>query len=121
MNTWICSNCREKVDSDFDACWNCGTHRDGSPARADFVRDDAPAPDVTRPVSRDLRCLRCNGTMHVVGRKQFHEGSRALPFLLGELGELFVNRESFDVFACGNCGKVELFVAAVGYPGAIES
>ena len=21
---WICKNCKEKVDLDFDVCWNCG-------------------------------------------------------------------------------------------------
>jgi len=44
-------------------------------------------------------------------RMKFHEGSRAWPFVLGDVGELLVNRESFDVHACGKCGKVEFFLA----------
>ena len=33
---------------------------------------------------------------------------------LGDLGELFVNRESFDVYCCGRCGRVELFIDGIG-------
>jgi predicted RNA-binding Zn-ribbon protein involved in translation (DUF1610 family) len=35
-----------------------------------------------------------------------------MPFLLGELGELFVHREEFDLYACPSCGKVELFLSS---------
>lgn len=47
-----------------------------------------------------------------MGTKQFHEGKRW--GLLGDLGELFVNKESFDVYACPQCGSVEFFVDGVG-------
>ncbi len=49
--------------------------------------------------------------MSVVDRIKIHEGTRAWPFLLGRLGELFVSRSTFDIYACGTCGKVEFFVA----------
>ena len=114
MSKWTCSKCGEVVGPQFDTCWNCGTHRDGSGADPNFIRDDAPAADRGHAMARDLQCLRCNGTMKVIGRKRFHEGSQALPFLLGNLGELFVNRESFDVYACRSCGKVEFFVTSPG-------
>jgi len=45
-----------------------------------------------------------------MGQLKFHEGTRAWPFLLGELGELLVNRESFETFICEGCGKVEFFM-----------
>ena len=48
--------------------------------------------------------------MEFAGRKRFHEGTRAWPFLFGEIGELLVNRESFDLYACPSCGKIELFL-----------
>jgi hypothetical protein len=44
-----------------------------------------------------MQCPRCERELEYVGTKKFHEGSRAAPFLLGELGELFVKREHFDV------------------------
>jgi hypothetical protein len=49
--------------------------------------------------------------MAFMGRMNFHEGSRTMPFLLGNVGELFVNRESFDSYVCSSCGKVEFFLA----------
>lgn len=61
-----------------------------------------------------VSCPRCETPLGYVGTKKFHEGTRAWPFLLGELGELFVNRESFDVYMCPTCGRVEFFVDGVG-------
>lgn len=63
-----------------------------------------------------MHCLRCAATtMEFIGRRRFHEGTQAMPFLLGDLGELFVNREEFDLYACSTCGKVELFLAGAPY------
>ncbi len=49
--------------------------------------------------------------MRLIGTRRFHEGSRLAPFLLAELGELLVNRESFDLYTCTACGKVEFFLS----------
>jgi hypothetical protein len=57
---------------------------------------------------------RCDTELQYVGTKRFHEGTRGWGFALGDLGELFVNRESFDVYVCGRCGRVELFVDGIG-------
>jgi len=59
-------------------------------------------------------CLRCGRPLAYLGTRKFHEGTRAWPFLLAELGELFVNREEFQIFACARCGHVEFFVEGVG-------
>ena len=32
----------------------------------------------------------------------------------GRIGELFVNKETFDVYACPMCGSVEFFVDGIG-------
>lgn len=61
-----------------------------------------------------MTCPRCETALDFVGVKKFHEGSRAMPFLLGDLGELFVKRSHFDVYMCPRCGRVELFVDGVG-------
>lgn len=40
---WPCVNCREKLEDNFDVCWNCGTSRDGT-EDPDFRKaDEAPA------------------------------------------------------------------------------
>ena len=66
-------------------------------------------------MSKDpLVCPRCDTKLTYAGTKKFHEGSRAAPFLLGEIGELFVNREKYDVYYCPSCGRVEFFLDGVG-------
>lgn len=73
-------------------------------------RTRPPAPPRGAAKPRDLACLRRGTPMVAVSRMRFHEGTRAWPFLLGDFGELFVNRETFDTYACTGCGKVEFFV-----------
>ena len=104
-----CPECAEPFEPGYQVCWRCGTGADGTPPDTEFVPDSAPPLPDEAP-ARALACLRCNKAMVVVRRMKFHEGTRAWPFLFGELGELFVNRESFDAYACTGCGKVEFFV-----------
>ena len=96
---WTCPKCQEQHDDQFDSCWTCAemTAAPGSPS--------APPAD-------PLRCPRCPSTLDYVGTKKFHEGTRW--GLMGELGELFVNRESFDIYVCPRCGRVEFFVDGIG-------
>ena len=109
MNSWVCANCKETNEGEFEQCWNCGTSADGSPPERAFQHDNN-RPWMQPP--RLIDCPRCPGRrMEFIGRKRFHEGSQAMPFLLGDIGELFVNREEFDLHACPSCGKVELFLS----------
>lgn len=57
-------------------------------------------------------CSRCETDLSYVGTKSFHEGKRW--GVLGELGELFVNKQHFDVYVYNRCGKVELFIDGIG-------
>jgi len=57
-------------------------------------------------------CPRCDVSLQFVGTRDFHEGTRW--GVLGELGELFVNKERFDVYVCTRCGRVELFIDGIG-------
>ena len=59
-----------------------------------------------------LQCPRCVVKLDYVGTKKFHEGTRW--GVLGELGELFVKKENFDVYVCPRCGRVEFFVDGIG-------
>jgi hypothetical protein len=61
---------------------------------------------------KTLECGRCNQQLEHLGTKRFHEGTNWGFF--GELGELFVKRDQFDVYACPRCGRVEFFVDGVG-------
>jgi hypothetical protein len=63
-------------------------------------------------MSPPVHCPRCNVALNYVGTKRFHEGRRWR--LLGEPGELFVNREHFDVYVCPRGGRMEMFVDGIG-------
>jgi len=59
-----------------------------------------------------IECKRCNVAMEFTGTKRFHEGTNW--GWVGEIGEFFVKKERFDVYACPRCGSVEFFVDGVG-------
>ncbi|MGN6223717.1 hypothetical protein [Pseudoxanthomonas sp.] len=107
MAEWICKSCNASNEGEFDICWQCGTGHDGTPPDPAFSRSQ----ETHHESLRVLQCLRCQSPMTLVGIKRFHEGSRLAPFLLGDLGELLVNRESFELYACSACGKVEFFLS----------
>jgi hypothetical protein len=116
--TWTCSKCGESVEDSFDACWKCGTSWDGV-ADPDFTATTPAAaaaaivPDADPTTIIDpIMCARCDQALEYVGRKRFHEGTNW--GVLGELGELFVKRQHFDVYLCPRCGRVEFFVDGVG-------
>lgn len=62
-------------------------------------------------MSNPMTCARCETELQFEGTKRFHEGTRAIPALLGEL---FVHREHFDVYVCPRCGRIELFLDGIG-------
>jgi hypothetical protein len=139
---WRCTKCREQVDEGFEVCWNCGTSKEGIEdpefRRAEQIRAEEMEPVTSTPDSAPARdgstairemsdnafveherlqggvalCLRCDREIVFVGTKSFHEGFQWGVF--GDLAELFVNKEAFDLYVCRQCGRVEFFVSGVG-------
>ena len=121
---WQCVKCSGKLEDSFDLCWNCGTSLDGTEDPSFRKADDMPPEPDTDLVAADgrrmnprtekslLSCTRCDRKLDYVGTKSFHEGTRW--GVLGDLGELFVNKERFDVYCCPKCGRVEFFVDGIG-------
>jgi DNA-directed RNA polymerase subunit M/transcription elongation factor TFIIS len=63
----------------------------------------------------DLKCLRCfDKKMIYNGTQRFHVGSNSAPFIIGDVGELFVNKQTFDLYYCPKCGKVEFYYREKG-------
>ena len=92
-NMWRCPKCGEQHDDQFlGSCWKC-------------------AGESKPPSVNPIRCPRCPADLEFVGTKRFHEGADGGFF---GMGELFVNRESFDVYVCPRCGRVEFFVDGIG-------
>lgn len=93
-----CPNCNVEVEPGFEICWNCNY---------DFFENKIV--EYTEPLEkRELKCLRCATKMKFSGNYKFHEGFNT--GLLGNLFEVFVNRESFDLYHCTQCGKIEFFI-----------
>ena len=119
---WQCVKCRENLEDTYDTCWNCGTSQDGVEDPAFRTADDhsyePPAEAVedaeraAEPEEDPITCLRCRCRLDFVGTKNFHEGTRW--GVLGDIGELFVNKQRFDVYCCPKCGRVEFFVDGIG-------
>lgn len=100
-----CPKCNTLVPNNWDVCMECGFKVEA------FHQDYQPQTHVKKqPAYPPAQCLRCDGQMVSVGELKFHESSRAWPFILGEIGELMVNRQCFEGFVCQQCGKTELFI-----------
>jgi hypothetical protein len=98
------------VEDNFDACWNCQTTKAGrrpalKPSADDTVDNRLKA--LVNQRHKPMKCLRCSGNLIHAGTKKFHEGPNL--GVLGDLGELLVERESLDMYVCKTCGHVELF------------
>ncbi|HWG39548.1 MAG TPA: hypothetical protein VN658_03285 [Candidatus Acidoferrales bacterium] len=84
---WNCGQCGEAIEDQFDSCWKCAG---GTQTARGTV----------------MQCLRCKQNLEYYGSKRFYEGGHFAHLM----GDLFVNRERFDVYACPGCGHVEFFV-----------
>jgi len=62
-----------------------------------------------RKEHRDIKCLRCNNELVQAGIYRFHEGKRY--GVMGNIGELFVNQVSLELYECSECGKIEFYSA----------
>ncbi len=113
IGMWLCK-CGESVEDSFDVCPKCGSSWDGAvtPNLQAGAPDTAPGVPLVRGPANPISCLRCKETLQHAGTRRFHEGTNW--GALGEIGELFVKRERFDVYVCPQCGHVELFIDGVG-------
>ena len=93
-----CPNCSAEMEDNFDVCWKCN-YSISEQKIIDF--------EEILPASRKIDCIRCKIPMKFTGNYEFHEGNKL--GLFGNLFELFVNSESFDLYLCPKCGKVEFF------------
>lgn len=93
-----CPKCDSEVEDNFQLCWNCNYS---------FTEDEVIEFEEFKTGGRDINCLRCDIKTIFSGNFKFHEGPKT--GILGNVFELFVNRESFDLYICPKCGKVEFF------------
>lgn len=93
-----CPNCNAEIIENFNLCWSCNYSLTENRVVEIKDQDDG---------SREIDCLRCKIPLIYSGNFKFHEGAKTGVF--GNIFELFINRESFDLYLCPKCGKVEFF------------
>lgn len=98
----ICPACNAEIDSHLHYCPYC---KYDLKAVTEIDKHGIPGP------VQQIDCLRCKAPMSYNGNFRFHEGTRIGTF--GDLFELFTNRESFDLYFCPKCGKVEFFLPEI--------
>ena len=131
----ICPKCKSEVDDNFDMCWNCeySFSEKRIVSKTEFSEtcphcnievdssyefcpncqhklgiNSIPSDPSVYEGALKLDCLRCKTPMFFKGTSKFHEGTRYGVF--GDFFELLVNRESFDVYFCSKCGKIEFYL-----------
>ncbi|MDR2955709.1 MAG: hypothetical protein LBV43_11570 [Prevotella sp.] len=97
-----CPKCNAEVEDGFEICWNCNYS---------FTENRVIEFQDIYENGKDINCLRCDVRLVYSGNYKFHEGSRI--GVLGNLLEVFVNRESFDLYICPKCGKVEFYAPTI--------
>jgi predicted amidophosphoribosyltransferase len=87
-----CPNCQSEVESNFNLCWNCNYS---------FTENKVVEILEKQSGSREIECLRCQVPMEYSGIFKFYEGP---------LIQIIQNRETFELYKCPECGKVEFFM-----------
>jgi hypothetical protein len=93
----ICPKCKTIIDLKLNYCPSCNYDL------RKINRQDGMLPQGAKHID----CLRCKVQLDYQGNFKFHEGARM--GVLGNWCELLTNRESFDLYMCPNCGKIEFF------------
>ncbi|WP_029902176.1 hypothetical protein [Prevotella sp. 10(H)] len=94
-----CPNCDRELTDNLGVCGYCNySLHEGRVIRYDEMYAE----------KNELKCLRCNVKLFLSGNYKFHEGMRV--GFLGNIFESVGNKESFDLYVCPKCGKVEFFI-----------
>lgn len=117
---WQCPNCKESIEANFDACWNCGTNRYGvtNPAFiSERMEPERPVPPQRKMPKRNP-CPRCGSTRIIPNAYIGEPGSSYMDGKVVVCVEgnpeawIFkdVERSKLKAEICGDCGHVELKV-----------
>ncbi len=97
---WTCGNCREVIEDQFEACWNCGASRTGA-LNFNFVREPDAGADATAleaQFAANYVCARCQ-----------HRDARLERIRASGAGLGAVLKKEFLAVSCENCGLTELY------------
>jgi len=98
-----CPNCQTEIEPGYEICWKCQY----SFANRKVIKSEDTIETLNHSYA-SIKCLRCSVTMIYAGQRKFHEG-----FHFGTVGiliEFLSEKDTYDLFLCPRCGKVEFFV-----------
>jgi hypothetical protein len=115
---WKCQKCQESHDDSFEACWNCGTSRDGT---EDPAFEPADVVDAARAVGRigdeRLVCPKCGSPdvipdVRILDRNESWKNELQVEVYSNPNALLFKGAHGGTLRAsiCGRCGYAELYV-----------
>jgi len=96
----ICPNCKQEVSVEFHMCWNC-SYDFLTKKVSGFIKNESTS------AQREINCLRCKSEMTFKRNATFQN-----PVIKGldeDLNPMLNNSETFDVYGCQKCGKLEFF------------
>lgn len=115
---WICRTCREEVESHFDACWKCGTSKEGAPDPAVGARErdernantgafpsqlfgQTPKPALVAGI--EIRCAICRHDYFVQRTAQLHTA-------VATFFDLEWLSPTATCLICARCGYIHWFL-----------
>ena len=104
---WNCEECSEAIDENFDACWNCGTARDGTPnphfqrENTGDAQNDSGDETFATTISDRFKCSKCEHTDARVRRVT------NIGVDVGIFSRTSVDR--FVAVVCTQCGFTEFY------------
>jgi len=97
-----CPNCNTEIEPGFEICWKCQY----SFADQKVIETVVPGQN---HFYATINCLRCEVPMIFAGTRKIQD--RMHWTTVGNLLELLSNMDSFDLYVCPQCDKVEFFVS----------
>lgn len=103
---WKCTHCNEESEENFDACWKCGTARNGSAAPDNFAAErEGASRGLDSEFAERFKCCKCN---HTVARvKRIGTTGTGLSKLMD------IQHNTFIAVSCGRCGYTEFYNSEV--------
>ena len=127
---WESKKCHEKVEDDFEACWNCGTSIEGVEDPSFRKADDISPPE--QPIVAETRkkspssvvkspsCVVCHVNMQGLGQLPIRMGgsSGGWHLLFGEWADVSENVRPLDAYRCPQCGRLAFYDHDFSLPDA---
>jgi len=96
-------HCAAEIEPGFEVCWKCSY----SFAEQKVIETLVPG---RNHFNATIKCLRCHVPMVFAGTRKIHD--RIHWTTIGNLIELLSNMDSFDLYLCPRCDKVEFFLSS---------